>query len=327
MPGTSIRASASSVTTARLQGRRRVDRQQGQGHRRADPVGADEGLEAGPLVPAREAVEDDGVLPDMGVHVDEGGLPGSADLAEGARRHQHPVADPADLEQDLGGLTASAPTGRGRRPAGTRSWRRPSRWRRRPPATRPRTDGRWPGPGRRPGPAAGAARPGRAGPDHALHLLLGGRAVAGDRQLDLVRAVLRRPGSRPGGRGQGQAAGLADRHGGAGIDLEQHPLDHHHVRAQLGQQTGAGPPTGRPAVRSAGRRAEVVRWPKAATARRPRVARATAPYPQRDRPGSTPRANTRSKLARPSGPVVDRGALELSVAPDGFDQLVGRAGR
>ena len=34
------------------QGGRRVDRQQGQGDRRADPVGADEGLEAHPLVPA-----------------------------------------------------------------------------------------------------------------------------------------------------------------------------------------------------------------------------------------------------------------------------------
>ena len=48
-----------------------------------DPVGAEQGLEAPPLVGVDEAVEHDGVLADVGVHVEE-------DLA--ARRAPSPAS-------------------------------------------------------------------------------------------------------------------------------------------------------------------------------------------------------------------------------------------
>ena len=38
------------------------------------------------------------------------------------------------------------------------------------------------------------------------------------------------------GLGHGQPAGLADRHGGAHVDLEEDPLDRHHVGPELGEE-------------------------------------------------------------------------------------------
>ena len=68
---------------------------------------------------------------------------------------------------------------------------------------------------------------------HALHLLLVGAAVAGDRLLDLVRRVLDHLG--PGGDtlDHGEACGLRHRNGRASVDLEQHTLDRHHRRPVL----------------------------------------------------------------------------------------------
>ena len=88
-------------------------------------------------------------------------------------------------------------------------------------------------------------------------------AVAGDGQLDLVGAVLDHRAPGPGRGGQGQAARLTDRHGGAGVDLEQDPLDDHHVGPQLGQQPGQlVPQGGQPlAERVAGRASSDARRP------------------------------------------------------------------
>ena len=55
------------------QRRRREHGHDGQGQRRPDPVRAEQDLEAPALVVVHEAVQDDGVLPDVGV--DEQGAP------------------------------------------------------------------------------------------------------------------------------------------------------------------------------------------------------------------------------------------------------------
>ena len=61
----------------------RVDGEDGQGQRRPDAVGAEERLEAGPLVPAEEAVERLGVLADVVVDVEEDVV---AEVAERGQR-------------------------------------------------------------------------------------------------------------------------------------------------------------------------------------------------------------------------------------------------
>jgi hypothetical protein len=67
-------------------------------------VSADQGLEARPLVPAGEPVEDDGVLPDVGVHVKKGRPPELTEQGKGAGRNHDSIAHPADLDQDLAGV-------------------------------------------------------------------------------------------------------------------------------------------------------------------------------------------------------------------------------
>ena len=68
---------------------------------------------------------------------------------------------------------------------------------------------------------------------HLLHLLLVGGAVTRDRLLDLVGAVLNHLHAGFGGGGHGETARLSDAHSGASVDLEQHPLDDHHIRLCL----------------------------------------------------------------------------------------------
>ena len=83
----------------------RVDREDGQGQRRSDAVGRDQRLEAVALVAGGEAVEGQGVLPDLERRVEQGG---GAGFAHGHRhggerggRHHDPVADPSHLDQHL----------------------------------------------------------------------------------------------------------------------------------------------------------------------------------------------------------------------------------
>ena len=103
-------------------------------------------LEAAPLVAGGEAVEDDGVLPDVGVDVDEDrrrrARPAGPAAPPGT---MHPVADPAHLDQDL----AARPVA----PSARSSSDAPQRADHRPPAARA---------DRRPSAAAAAAR--RRGP-------------------------------------------------------------------------------------------------------------------------------------------------------------------
>ena len=72
--------------------------------------------------------------------------------------------------------------------------------------------------------------------DHQLHLDLGRGAVAGDRELHLVRAVLDDLEIRLRRREQRDATRLSDRHGRSGIGLKQHPLDDHDIGAELVDQ-------------------------------------------------------------------------------------------
>jgi hypothetical protein len=74
--------------------------------------------------------------------------------------------------------------------------------------------------------------------NHSLHLLLGRRAVPGDRLLYRVRGVLDdfAPGARR--RGQRQTACLPHRHSGAHIHLKEEPLDRHHVGLDIGNERG-----------------------------------------------------------------------------------------
>ena len=104
-----------------LQRERGMHRQQGQGHRRADAVGADQGFEAHPLVAGREAVEDDGVLADVGVDVQERRAPRAADPGEGASRHQRPDSRPPRLPAAPRRPGPAGPPGPGRTPAVNRS--------------------------------------------------------------------------------------------------------------------------------------------------------------------------------------------------------------
>ena len=73
----------------------------GERQRRAHAVGADEGLEARPLVAGGEPVERERVLAYVQVRVQEDAI---AELAEGdhrRRRDRRPVPDAADLHEHL----------------------------------------------------------------------------------------------------------------------------------------------------------------------------------------------------------------------------------
>ena len=71
---------------------------------------------------------------------------------------------------------------------------------------------------------------------HPLHLFFGRAPVADQGLLHLVGGVLHDLAASLGGRRQGEAARLTDRHRRLGVDLEEHPLDGDHARAHLGHQ-------------------------------------------------------------------------------------------
>ena len=81
-----ISAATSSSATTSTQRRRRVHREDRQRQRRADAVGADERLEARPLVARREAVQRLRVLADVVVDVEEAPVAVGSSSAERARR-------------------------------------------------------------------------------------------------------------------------------------------------------------------------------------------------------------------------------------------------
>ena len=148
-----------------------------------------------------------------------------------AGRDRDPVADAAHLDQHLAGAPRSSSVPRSDPITG---------------APRGGGDPREPGgvgevAQGEGGGVGGVGRPGRLVEaeqrlHHALHLLLVGAALAGDGLLDLVGRVLARPRSRRRRPRPWPAAGLADRHGGAHVDLEEHPLDGDDVGLQLGDQ-------------------------------------------------------------------------------------------
>ena len=82
------------------QGGGRVDREDGQRQLRPDPGGAHQRLEGVALLPVGEAVEAHGVFPHDQVGEEEG-RPARFEGGHGTRRHRHPVADTADLDEHL----------------------------------------------------------------------------------------------------------------------------------------------------------------------------------------------------------------------------------
>ena len=239
----------------------RVDGEGGQRQGRPDAVGAEERLEAVPLVAAQEAVQRLGVLADVVADVEEGVVVGHQG-GEGAGRDHHAVAHAADLDAaPRRRATARAPLPRSDPIIG-------------PPPARRACNGaiaRWV----MASAAASAASAGlgrRAQPEadlhHALHLRLVGAAPAGDGGLHLVRGVLHDLAAERRGLGQGQAAGLPDAHGRAHVDLEEDLLHGHDVGLQLGDEARPARPGARPGAGAARR------WARCG-ARRARPARST----------------------------------------------------
>ena len=162
-------------------------------------------------------------------------------LGERAGRDGDAVADAAHLER--------APRPSGTR-SSTRAAQRPDHRRRRRSIARRRSGAMSQVAQRERGGVGRVGRLGRRGQTepglhHPLHLRLAGPAPPGDRFLHLVRRVLHDLAPRRRGLGQGQAAGLADAHGRAHVDLEEHLLDGHDLRAPA---RPAAPPA-RPAAR------------------------------------------------------------------------------
>ena len=199
-----------------------------------------------------EAVEHDGVLADVGVDV-QGHLRARHRpcRAEQRRRHRHPVADPADVEEHL----AFGAPGRGACRAASRSRGRASSLHRRPAtARRSGSAARWQM-ARARASATSGGRGGSASPSkrrhHLLDLVLGGAPVARPRPASPRWPCTGRPRSRPRPRppGPGPLAWPGG-HGRAGVGLEEHPLDGHGIGAQLLDQ---GPELRESARRRSGR--------------------------------------------------------------------------
>ena len=112
--------------------------------------------------------------------------------------------------------------------------------------------------------------------DHAPAPAACRRAVAGDGELHLVRAVLDHRHARAPRDRERQPAGLPDGHGGPRVDLEQHPLDGERARAELGDERRRARAGGRRAARATrpglgadhaeGRRDQGCRLPRRTTA-------------------------------------------------------------
>ena len=75
--------------------------QDGEGQGRTDAVGAEQRLEAAPLLGGGEAVEHDGVLADVGVHVQLDGRAPVAHRGQQRRRHREAVADATHVDDEL----------------------------------------------------------------------------------------------------------------------------------------------------------------------------------------------------------------------------------
>ena len=229
----------------------RMHRQHRQRELRADAGGGDQRFEGVALVARREAVEHHRVLTHVQVGEQERGI-ARVQRGQRAGRHERPVPDAPDLDQHLAGggaldhgsphrpdhLASSLATAAAMASASRGDAPREGA----PPACGPGTGGGERGPPpvaeRERERVGGVGWIGHVGQlqepgHHLLHLVLAGGAVAGDRELHLVGAVVhdRYPGA-PGER-EREPARLAHRHGGARVHLEEHPLDRHRHRREL----------------------------------------------------------------------------------------------
>ncbi len=90
----------------RGQGGRRHRREDAEGQRGADAVGTEQRFEAPALVGVGEAVQHDGILADMGVHMEEHLVARGPEGGQQRGRHRCPVADAGHLDDDLAGCRA-----------------------------------------------------------------------------------------------------------------------------------------------------------------------------------------------------------------------------
>ena len=148
-------------------------------------------------------------------------------------RDDHPVADAAHLDEHLAGAPVE-------QPAPQRADHRGRH--RRVPAVATRVPGRGPG-GTGPAPRRRRRRPGAAAsrsPSSVCTMRctcsLSAPPMPDDRLLHLVGRVLDDLAAGGHRLDHGHARGLGHRDRGADVDLEQHPLDGHHVGPVLGEQ-------------------------------------------------------------------------------------------
>ena len=208
------------VGEAAPQRARRVHRQDRERELRADAGRPDQRLERVALVAGREPVEHHRVFAHVQVREQERVAPG-IQARDRRHRHDHAVADAADLDEHFAARRALD-----HRPAHRADHgRRHLRGQRRAPHVAARERERVGRVGRLRD-LAQVEQPGH----HHLHRGLVGPPVAGDRELHLVRAVERRPGYRPAPRRRARAARLPHRDRGARVGLEQHPLHRHRGR-------------------------------------------------------------------------------------------------
>ena len=282
-PGTRHRAATSSSARTRRSASGWWTERMARASAGPDAVGADQRLEAGALVAAGEAEQRLGVLADVvvGPHEDLGAH--VAEPGRGERPGLHPVADAGHLDQHLAGgaaLDQRAPQRSDRahqrcpvaaaRPAGASG---------RGPGGRGRARRRRP---RRPG---GAARPGRAAVC-TMRCTASLSAAPSPATASFTSLGEYWTTSAPAATASTMASPLAwpDRHGGAHVHLEEHPLDGDDVGPGLAQQDPQlGLELGQPeraaasAGRCGGRRCAVQRGPRAAGPRRRRSRSGTGP--------------------------------------------------
>ncbi len=208
------------------QGDRRVDREDRQRQGRPHAVRAEQCLEAPPLVLGGEAVEGDVVLPLVVVHPAEDLRTDVAERHRGGGADGDAVADAADLHGDLVGAAVEqgAAQRADHRAATLATRRRIGAWARWHSASATAS-------------AASTGRKRLADPEQHLHhpldLVLRRPAHAGDGLLHLVRRVLDHLAAGRDRLRHRDPGGLGDGDRGAGVHLEQHPLDGDHRRAVL----------------------------------------------------------------------------------------------
>ena len=197
-------------------------------------MGAEQRLEAASLVGMGEAVQHDGVLADVGVDVEEHLAPGPPEGGQQRRRHRAPGSRPRPPPQISTSPRARRSTehtpqraDHGPPPPAAATARR-SGWRRQMAHRQRQCIGHV-------GRAGGSARPRTAATMRCTCSLVA-RPVADHAPASPRWRCTGPPRTPTRPPPPGPCRGLAGGHGRPGVHLEEHPLDHHGRRAELGHQ-------------------------------------------------------------------------------------------